>query len=128
MIVYSGICYTKYMKKIILIFLLWPFLLYAVDAETLYLKNGCPSCHGFYGQGTGSGPRLQNQRKEVLLKRLLNLQQGITRKANGTIMISFANSLDANETRAMAHYLSIIKTSYENQREYDYEGDDFGDS
>ncbi len=30
-----------------------------IDAETLYLSNGCPSCHGFYAQGTNAGPRLQ---------------------------------------------------------------------
>lgn len=99
-----------------------------IDAQTLYIKNGCPSCHGFYGQGIGTAPRLQDQKEETLYKRLIDLQKGITRKASGTVMISFAKSLDANQTKAMAHYLSIMKTSYENRLEYDYEGDDFGDS
>ncbi|SFV55005.1 hypothetical protein MNB_SV-6-818 [hydrothermal vent metagenome] len=99
-----------------------------IDAETLYIQYSCPSCHGFYGQGTNIGPRLQNQREEVLLRRLKNLQKGIIRKPNGTVMISFAKSLDENQTKAMAHYLSIMKTSYENRELYDYDGDDFGDS
>ena len=99
-----------------------------IDAETLYIQYGCTGCHGFYGQGTNIGPRLQNKREEILLRRLKNLQKGITRKANGTVMISFAKSLDENQTKAMAHYLSIIKTSYENRELYDYDGDDFGDS
>jgi len=99
-----------------------------IDAQTLYIQYSCPSCHAFYGQGTNIGPRLQNQREEVLLRRLKNLQKGIIRKPNGTIMISFAKSLDENQTKVMAHYLSIIKTSYENRELYDYDGDDFGDS
>jgi len=94
----------------------------AIDAETLYLSNGCPSCHGFYAQGTNAAPKLQDQKEEVLLKRLHALQQGITRKVNGTIMISFAKSLDVNQTKAMAHYLSIIQTSYQN-RDYINDGE-----
>lgn len=110
------------MKKIILSIL---FLIQfseaekAIDAEMLYLSNGCPSCHGFYAQG-GSAPKLQDQKEKVLLKRLHDLQRGITRNANGTIMISFAKSLDENQTKAMAHYLSIIRTSYENRDYIDY--------
>jgi len=83
------------------------------DMATLYIQYSCPSCHGFYGQGTNIAPRLQNQREVVLLRRLKNLQKGIIRKPNGTVMISFAQSLDENQTKAMAHYLSIMKTSYE---------------
>lgn len=111
------------MKKLILSSLFLTLFLQAdktIDAETLYLSNGCPSCHGFYAQGTNAGPRLQDQREEVLLKRLHHLQQGITRNVNGTIMISFAKSLDANQTKAMAHYLSIIQTTYQNRDYIDY--------
>ena len=112
------------MKKLILSSLFLTLSLQAdkaIDAETLYLSNGCPSCHGFYAQGTNAGPRLQDQKEEVLLKRLHDLQQGVTRNANGTIMISFAKTLDKNQTKAMAHYLSIIQTSYQNRDYIDYE-------
>ena len=96
--------------------------------DMVYLKNGCSNCHGFYGQGTSTGPRLQNKKEKYLLRRLRNLQKGITKTPEGEIMVQFAKSLDANQTKEMAHYLSIIQTSYENQIEYDYDGDDFGDS
>ena len=111
------------MKKIILYTLLLTLFLPAekpIDAETLYLKNACPSCHGFYAQGTANGPRLQNRTEALLLRRLLTLQKDITRTPNGTIMVPFAKSLDANQTKAMAHYLSIIQTSYKNREYIDY--------
>ncbi len=99
-----------------------------INAETLYIQYSCPSCHGFYAQGTNIGPRLQDQKEQTLLRRLKDLQKGITRKPNGSVMISFAQSLDENQTKAMAKYLSHIKTSYDNRELYDYDGDDFGDS
>ena len=114
--------------KNIIILLFVTALLHPEETEMLYIKNGCPSCHGFYGQGTSNGPRLQNKREKLLLRRLLNLQRDITRTPNGMIMIPFAKSLDSNQTKAMAHYLSIIKTSYKNRIKYDYDGDDFGGS
>ena len=102
------------MKQIIaLLFLL--VLLWGKDAETLYLSNGCPNCHGFYGQGTSSGPRLQNKKEALLLRRLQDLQKGIARTPEGEIMIPFSKSMDANQTKAMAHYPSIIRTSYQNR-------------
>jgi len=94
--------------------------LYGTDAEILYLQNACPSCHGFYGQGTANGPRLQNKTEELLLRRLTNLQKDITRTSAGMIMVPFAKSLDANQTKAMAHYLSIITTSYKDRDYIDY--------
>jgi len=113
------------MKKVAIIITLFTLSLFGVEftsqAEKLYLSNGCPSCHGFFGQGTGSGPRLQNKKEKLLLKRLQNLQKGITRTSNGSVMISFAQSLDANQTKAMAYYLSIITTSNANQEYIDYE-------
>jgi len=97
------------MKKI-LFFTLTSLILYASnDMESLYLKNACNSCHGMYGEGMGASPRLQGQREEVLLRRLKDLQQGKTRSAFGSIMISFAKSLDANQTAEMAKYLSTMK-------------------
>ena len=116
------------MKTFLFLTMISTITLQARSAETIYLTNGCPNCHGFYGQGTSSGPRLQNKKEALLLRRLKDLQRGITRTAEGTVMLSFARSLDANQTRAMAHYLSTIQTSYENRDEYDYDADDFGDS
>jgi cytochrome c553 len=96
------------------------------EMETLYLKNACNSCHGMYGEGMGASPRLQGVREDILLRRLKNLQQGKTRSAFGTVMISFAKALDENQTKAMAKYLSNLKTKVDEDRyeiEYDRAGD-----
>ena len=96
------------------------------DMESLYLKNGCNSCHGMYGEGIGASPRLQGQREDVLLRRLKDLQQGKTRTAFGSIMISFAKTLNKDQTIAMAKYLSGLKTTINKDR-YDIEFDAAGD-
>lgn len=78
-------------------------------AEFFYLSHNCQSCHGMYGEGV-SAPRLQGVKKERLYERLKNLQAGKTRTANGSVMISFAQSMDENMTKIMATYLSTLKT------------------
>jgi cytochrome c553 len=94
--------------------------------EQVYFKNACNSCHGMYGEGIGSAPRLQGQKESVLLARLKNLQQGKTRSPFGTVMISFAKALDENQTVQMAKYLSTLKTVISEDR-YDEEYDPAGD-
>ena len=94
--------------------------------EALYLKNACNSCHGMYGEGIGASPRLQGIREPILLRRLKDLQQGKTRSAFGSIMISFAKSLDENQTKEMANYLSTLETKIDDER-YDIEYDPAGD-
>jgi len=92
----------------------------------IYLKNACNACHGMYGEGIGSNPRLQGIKEEVLLRRLKALQKGKTRLDYGSVMISFAKSLDENQTKQMAHYLSNLKTIIPEDR-YDEEYDPAGD-
>jgi len=94
--------------------------------KQLYLKNACNACHGMYGEGMGSTPRLQGQKEKVLLQKLKNLQEGKTRTATGAVMISFAKSLDANQTIQMAKYLSELKTVIPEDR-YDEAYDPAGD-
>jgi len=112
-------------KKLLLIL---PLTLLADDknitklGETLYIENSCNSCHGNYGEGMGSAPRLIGQKEEVLLKRLKELQKGKTRSPFGGIMVSFAKSLDENETIEMSKYLSKLK-KVENPERYDNEYD-----
>nr|MCH9740565.1 c-type cytochrome [Campylobacterota bacterium] len=95
------------------------------DSATLYLKNACNSCHGIYGEGIGSSPKIQGQRADVLLKRLKALQAGKPRTAFGGVMVSFAKSLDENQTIEMAKYLSELKPN-ENDERYDEEYDPHG--
>ena len=114
------------MKKLFLITAL-SLLSYAnSDMETLYLKNACNSCHGMYGEGMGASPRLQGVREHILFRRLKDLQQGKTRSAFGTVMISFAKSLNEEQTKEMAKYLSNLKTIVDDNR-YDIEYEPAGD-
>ena len=96
------------------------------EMEMLYLKNACNSCHGMYGEGMGASPRLQGVPEHVLLRRLKDLQNGKTRSAFGSIMISFAKALDENETKEMAKYLSNLETKVEDGR-YEIEYEPAGD-
>ncbi len=79
-----------------------------------------------YGEGMGASPRLQGIREYVLLRRLKDLQNGKTRSAFGTIMISFAKALDENQTKEMAKYLSNLKTNIDDDR-YEIEYEPAGD-
>jgi len=100
-----------------------------VSMEKLYLQNACNSCHGMYGEGMGSAPRLQGIKASVLLQRLKSLQHGKTRTASGTIMISFAKALDNNQTIKMAEYLSTLKTIIpDNRYDEEYDPNDDGGS
>lgn len=113
----------KIYLKNILLFSILPIALHANNPmEILYLKNACNSCHGMYGEGMGATPRLQGVKESILLRRLKDLQQGKTRTAFGTIMISFAKSLDDNQTIEMAKYLSQLETKIDEDR-YDEEYD-----
>lgn len=114
------------MKPISILFIIT--LLYASnsDMEKLYLKNACNSCHGMYGEGMGASPRLQGVKEHILLRRLKDLQQGKTRSAFGSIMISFAKSLDENQTIEMAKYLSTLETKVDDNR-YEIEYEPAGD-
>jgi len=94
--------------------------------EQLYLTNACNSCHGMYGEGMGASPRLQGVKEHILLRRMKDLQQGKTRSAFGNIMISFAKSLDENETIEMVKYLSNLKPKVDDNR-YDIEYEPSGD-
>ena len=114
------------MKQFLLISSLSLLLLASNDAESLYLKNACNSCHGMYAEGMGASPRLQGLRENVLLQRLRDLQQGKTRTAFGSVMISFAKALDENQTIEMAKYLSTLKTTV-NEDRYEIEYDSAGD-
>jgi len=97
--------------------------------EKLYLQNACNSCHGMYGEGMGSAPRLQGVKASLLLQRLRNLQKGKARTTAGTVMISFAKALDNNQTIAMSKYLSKLKTIIpDNRYDEEYDPNDDGGS
>jgi cytochrome c553 len=114
------------MKTLLLFSLFSLFGLSNNEMETLYLKNACQGCHGMNGEGSGASPRLQGIKEAVLLRRLKDLQEGKTRSAFGTVMVSFAKALDENQTLQMAKYLSNLKPKINKDR-YDIEYDPAGD-
>ena len=114
------------MKHFLLVSTATLMLFGSANSEMLYLKNACNSCHGMYAEGMGASPRLQGMREDVLLRRLKDLQQGKTRTAFGSVMISFAKSLDEKQTIEMAKYLSTLKTTI-NKNRYEIEYDTAGD-
>ena len=112
------------MKKLLILIL--PCVMFAKDGATLYVENSCNSCHGMYGEGSGSTPKLEGLTEAILLKRLKDLKAGKTRSPFGGIMISFAKALSAEEIVVMAKYLSTIKPNKDIERyelDYDSSGD-----
>ena len=113
------------MKRKIFIFIL-PCFIFAKDGYSIYVENSCNSCHGIYGEGSGTSPKLQGQKEAVLLKRLTDLKVGKTRSPFGGIMISFAKSLNDEEMVIISKYLSTLKPNKDIERyelEYDSSGD-----
>jgi len=94
------------MKKLILLISLSLSLYAGSKIEQIYFKNACNSCHGIYAEGSATIPRLQGKKVKYLLKKLKYFQEG----KKSSIMVSFAKSLDENQTMQMAKYLSRLKT------------------
>jgi len=117
-------------KKLLLIL---PLTLLADDnnitklGETLYIQNSCGSCHGMNAEGVGVTPRLQGKKEEYLLRRFKELKKGKTKTAFGGVMVSFAKSLDENQTKIISKYLSIMpKREVKEEYEDDYENSSSG--
>ena len=123
------------MKKLLL---LLPLTLFASDtnntkplkedASLFYFTKSCNSCHGIYGEGSNSAPKISGREVSEIVTRLKELQRGKVRTTAGTIMISFAQSLDENQTVLMAEYLSTLKKKEEERYEPDYDSFDDGSS
>jgi cytochrome c553 len=84
--------------------------------EILYMQNGCNNCHGVYGEGVGTMPKLQGLKQSYLIKRLKELQKGVTKTPNGAIMVSFAKALTIKQIEEISKYLSKLKTRQPKER------------
>jgi len=111
------------MKLTIILSIFCISLMPAQDMSILYMQNGCSSCHGIYGEGMGTTPKLQGLKKAYLLKRFKQLQEGVTKTPNGAIMVSFAKALSSKQIEQMSQYLSTLKTTKPKERyELHYDG------
>jgi len=74
--------------------------------ETLYLKNGCNTCHGNDGEGGGSYPHLANRAKGYLAYRLRQFRAGKASTPGEELMIGFASGLSDDDIDAVTTFLS----------------------
>ncbi len=81
-----------------------------VDAEALY-KSKCAGCHGAKGEkyALGKSNIIAGQPEEELLKKLDGYKNGTYGGAMKSIMASQVTSLDDEQKRALAEYISKLK-------------------
>jgi cytochrome c553 len=87
--------------------------------ETLYLKNGCNSCHGNAAQGSGSYPRLANRAKGFLAYRLRQFRSGKAASAQEEIMLGFASGLSDSDIDAITTFLSDYHSDSDDGERYE---------
>lgn len=65
----------------------------------------CSSCHGDHGQG-GVGPKLQGQKKEDMIKKLMDFKAGKESSPMSAMMIPNAQQLSDEDIKAVAAYIA----------------------
>jgi len=66
----------------------------------------CNQCHLEKFTGQGETPRLAGQREDYIIKALHDYQQGARRGRGNVIMPEIAYSLNEDDIKALAHYMS----------------------
>ena len=69
-------------------------------------ERHCAQCHTQTFAGQGEVPRLAGQREEFIVKALHDYQHGARRGRGNVIMPEIAYSLDEDEIKAIAHFMS----------------------
>ena len=77
--------------------------------ETLYFSKGCASCHGPSAEGSSTFPRLANQQKSYLVKKLSDFRAGRTSTPPQEMMAQFAQDLSDRNIDDLATFLSEHK-------------------
>ena len=78
--------------------------------ERLYFANGCTSCHGPEGEGSTTFPKLANQNKAYLIKKLQDFRAGKASSASQEMMAQFAQNLSDAQMNDLATFLSEHKS------------------
>ncbi len=121
------------MKKNMLLMALLPLLSLHGDGnaykkgEILYAQKGCNGCHGVYGEGLSSYPRIVHKPHYLLVKKL-KFYRAKTGVMNQTaqIMIPFAENLSDSEINNLSVYLSKYKANEDAPR-YELPYETWGD-
>ena len=92
------------------------------EGEKVFTGKGCYGCHGIDAGGNGNYPKLANRSEEYLIDKLTSYKSGKIKTGNADVMNPFAQSLNEDEIKQVAKYLSNMQ---ENLSEDSYElGDD----
>ncbi len=97
------------------------------QGEILYSQKGCNGCHGIYGEGMLSYPKLVNRPKYLLVKKLkfYRGKKGVMDQT-AQIMIPFAEQLSDEEISFLTTYLSEHKEDADAPK-YDIKYESWGD-
>ena len=92
-------------------FLLLPIWLLAAQndyerGKELYFQKGCGNCHGTQAEGSSYYPKLANRPQKYLIKKLTNFKNGIASSQKQEIMFTFTKSLEKEDIKNIALYLS----------------------
>ena len=98
-----------------------------IDGKTLYLKLGCYGCHGSDAKGGLTFPRLANQSKSYLIKKLKLYRAGKIVANRALMMKPYAKKLTDEQIDAISEYLSNMPKTKEKRFYHEFEvGDSVG--
>ena len=97
------------------------------QGQILYSQKGCNGCHGVYGEGMHTYPKLANKQKYLLVKKLkfYRGKKGVMDQT-AQIMIPFAENLTDDEISYLTTYLSEFKADEDAPR-YELQYESWGD-
>ena len=78
----------------------------SLDGKALYSQKGCYGCHGSDAKGGLTYPRLANQNKAYLIKKLKEYKKGTISSNRALMMKPYAKKLSTKEIEALGEYLS----------------------
>jgi len=97
-----------------------------LNGKSIYTKNGCYGCHGSDAKGGLTYPRLANQNKAYLIKKLKEYKKGNINSNRALMMKPYAKKLSLQEIEALGEYLSKMPKE-KNEKRY-YQEFEVGDS
>ncbi|MCF6201488.1 MAG: c-type cytochrome [Hydrogenimonas sp.] len=76
------------------------------SGEKIYFSMGCYGCHGVYGEGVNTFPKLAGKSKNYLIKRLEELKSGIGHTSSKEMMVPYAKALSREQIEAVSTFLA----------------------
>ena len=92
--------------------------------KNIYFEHGCSNCHGTNAEGSSYYPKLANQKKDFLVKKLNDFKRGIALTQKQEIMFTFVKPLNKKDIINLSEYLSNLKKDI--SEKYDIQEDLLG--